>query len=152
MTEIKARRHRAIREMIRAGRYSRQDEVARDLADQGFTVTQATVSRDLDELGAVKLRRDGALAYALPDLDEPGADREQRLAAIVGEWVRSVEEAGNMVVLKTPPGSAHLVGVALDRSATSEVVGSICGDDTIFVATRSDREAAAVAERFREFL
>ncbi len=63
------------------------------------------------------------------------------------DWVRSVEAAGKLVVIKTPPGSAHLVGVALDKSGLPEIVGTICGDDTIFVACRSDVEASALAAK-----
>jgi transcriptional regulator of arginine metabolism len=93
------------------------------------------------------VRRDGRLGYALPDQvrDAPSP----RLAAVLRDWVRSVEPAANLVVLKTPPGSAHLVGVTLDQSALPEIVGTICGDDTIFVAARSAGEAEALAAKFQ---
>jgi transcriptional regulator of arginine metabolism len=68
------------------------------------------------------------------------------------DWVRSVETAANLVVIKTPPGSAHLVGVVLDQSAVPEIVGTICGDDTIFAATRSASDAEVLAGRFAELL
>jgi len=96
-------------------------------------------------LGAVKVRRDGRLAYSLPERDG-GAPRPQ-LAAVVRDWVRSIDVAGNLVVLKTPPGSAHLVGFALDQSPLPDVVGTICGDDTIFVALRDAALAQAFAEQ-----
>jgi transcriptional regulator of arginine metabolism len=71
-----------------------------------------------------------------------------RLAAVFRDWVRSIEPAANLVVIKTPPGSAHLVGVALDNSDLTEIVGTICGDDTIFVACRG-AEAQALAAKLR---
>ena len=68
-----------------------------------------------------------------------------RLADVFRDWVRSVEPAGNLIVIRTPPGSAHLVGVVLDEAAPPEIVGTICGDDTIFVACRSTAEAGALS-------
>src|SRR4051812_1296115 len=134
MTELKERRHRAIADLIRSGALASQDELAERLAALGHVVTQATISRDLEQLGAVKVRRNGQLGYALPEQVRNGAG--PRLAAVFREWVRSIDAAGNMVVIKTPPGSAHLVGVVLDNSEIAEIVGTICGDDTIFVCAR----------------
>jgi transcriptional regulator of arginine metabolism len=134
MTDARDHRLRAISELIRSRAVASQEELAEGLAGLGLSVTQATISRDLDQLGAVKVRRDNRLTYALPEQRAPAAGPE--LAAVVRDWVRSVDVAGNLVVLKTPPGSAHLVGVALDAADLPEVVGTICGDDTIFVAVR----------------
>jgi transcriptional regulator of arginine metabolism len=147
MAELKDRRQRTIADLIRSHALASQEELAERLGSMGFAVTQATISRDLEQLGAVKVRRDGQLGYALPDQvrDAPAP----RLTAVLRDWVRSIEPAANLVVLKTPPGSAHLVGVTLDQSALAEVVGTICGDDTIFVATRSNREADALAAKFQ---
>ena len=147
MTDAKEQRHRAIAELIRSQPLASQDELAEHLAAQGFAVTQATISRDLEQLGAVKVRRDGRLGYALPD-QLPSSPPNQ-LATVLRDWVRSIDVAGNLVVLKTPPGSAHLIGVALDQAALPEVVGNICGDDTIFVAVRDAAEAPQFAERLR---
>jgi len=145
----RARRHRAIAELIRAGPLTSQDELVARLRGQGFAVTQATISRDLDQLGAVKIRRGGAVSYALPDAlgDSDWAGR--RLSGLIAEWARSIEPAGNIVVIKTPPGLAHLIGVALDQAELPDVVGTICGDDTIFIATRSARKAIALATSLR---
>ena len=149
MTDSRSRRHRAIAELIQSGAIASQEALADKLGELGFAVTQATVSRDLEQLGAIKVRRDGAVAYALPEQVAPRDWAGQRLSAIVREWVRSIEPAGNLVVLRTPPGSAHLVGVALDQSELPEVVGTICGDDTIFIALRTAKEANAFAARLR---
>ena len=147
MNDAKERRQRAIADLIRSNVLASQDELGERLGRLGFAATQATISRDLDQLGAVKVRRDGQLSYALPDAPANGAG--PRLSAVLRDWVRSVEAAGNLVVIKTPPGSAHLVGVALDNSDLAEIAGTICGDDTIFVACRKPAEAQALAAKLR---
>ena len=145
MTDTREQRLRTIAELIRAEPLANQEELAERLAALGFSVTQATVSRDLEQLGAVKVRRDNRLTYALPDQRTP-ADGPH-LAAVVRDWVRSVDFAGNLVVLKTPPGSAHLVAVALDGADLPEIVGTISGDDTIFVAVRDTAQAPGFARK-----
>jgi transcriptional regulator of arginine metabolism len=147
MADLKERRQRVIAELIRGQALSSQEELADRLGSLGFAVTQATISRDLDQIGAVKARRNGQLSYSLPDEIRNGA--APRLAAVFREWVRSVEPAGNLVVIKTPPGSAHLIGVALDQSGLPEIAGTICGDDTIFVACRAADEAEALCSNLR---
>ena len=148
MSELKDRRQRAMADLIREHALANQEEVAARLSALGFEVTQATVSRDLDQIGALKVRRNGRITYALPD-QLTGAVTPSRLASVLRDWVRSVDVAATIVVLKTPPGSAHLVGVALDEEGLSEVVGNICGDDTIFVACRSTAEAEATAAKLK---
>jgi transcriptional regulator of arginine metabolism len=145
MTDPRDRRLRAIAELIRSERLSSQDELAERLAGLGFNVTQATISRDLEQLEAVKVRRNGRLAYALPDQFDGVTTAGPRLEAVFRDWVQSVQPAGNLVVIKTPPGSAHLVGVALDRAGLPDVVGTICGDDTLFVALGTAVQAKALA-------
>ena len=148
MSELKERRQKAVADLVRSQSVSSQEELALRLGRLGFEVTQATVSRDLEQLGALKVRRDGRISYALPEqLSTNGA--APRLAPVVRDWVRSVDVAATMVVLRTPPGSAHLVGVALDEAALPEVVGTICGDDTIFAACRSAADAEAIATKLR---
>lgn len=147
MADLKDRRQRAIADLIRGQALSNQEELAERLAALGFAVTQATISRDLEQIGAIKVRRDGQLSYALRD--EVRNRAGPRLAAVFREWVRSIEPAATMVVLKTPPGSAHLIGVALDQSDLPEIAGTICGDDTIFIACRSANEAEALAVKLR---
>ena len=147
MTDARARRQRLIAQLLRSESITSQEELAERLAAEGIVATQATVSRDLEQLGAVKIRRNGATAYALPD--QSGTIAAPRLTTIVRDWVRSVDTAANLVVLKSPPGSAHLVGVAFDQANLVGVVGTISGDDTIFVAARSTEEAERLAERLR---
>jgi len=135
-------RRNAIADLIRTRGVGSQDELAEQLTRLGFTVTQATISRDLEQLGAVKTRRDGRLSYSLPRAAGAGPSR---LASVLRDWVVSVAPAGNLVIIKTPPGSAHLVGVALDEGGLPAIAGTICGDDTIFAATAGADAALSVA-------
>ena len=150
MTGGRARRQKAIAEILRGGTAASQEEVTEKLAGLGFAVTQATVSRDLDQLGAVKVKRGGVLSYALPDQIGDSDWAASRLERILGEWVLSVEAAGNMIVLKTPPGSAHLVGSAIDQARLPEIAGTVSGDDTLLLVVRDDFVVDTVAARFRE--
>ena len=147
MAELKERRQRTIVDLIRSDALSSQEELAERLGSLGYAVTQATISRDLEQLGAVKVRREGRLGYAPPDQvkDAPSG----RLAQVFRDWVRSIDVAGNLAVIKTPPGSAHLVGVVLDEAGFPEIVGTICGDDTIFVACRTPAEGRKLAAKLR---
>ena len=149
MTDARARRQRALADIVRAEPLASQEEVTARLAARGFEVNQATVSRDLDQLGAIKVKRGGVLSYALPDQLGDSDWAADRLHRILVEWMRSVEAAGNLVVLKTPPGSAHLVAHAIDQTGLPEIVGTIAGDDTLFLALRDAAAAEAVAGRFR---
>lgn len=142
VTELKQHRQRALAGLIRSGARASQEELAERLAQLGFTVTQATISRDLEQIGTMRVRRDGRLTYTLSDVPPaPGS----RLNAVMRDWVRSVSAAGNLVVMKTPPGSAHLVGVALDEASLEPIVGTICGDDTIFVACSTAASACELS-------
>ena len=143
MSRATDERRDALAKLIRSSAPASQDEVAEQLAGMGYAVTQATVSRDLEQLGAMKVRRDGRLAYALPEAT--GAPADSRLALVLQDWARSIAVAGNLVVIKTPPGSGHLIGVALDEAELAGIVGTICGDDTIFVATPGASEASRVS-------
>ena len=149
MTDARARRQKIIADLIRNQPVASQEDVTAKLAAKGYAVTQATVSRDLDQLGAVKVKRGGVLSYALPDQLGDSDWAAARLQRIVAEWVRSVEAAGTLIVLRTPPGSAHLVALAIDQARLPEIAGTIAGDDTLFLATRDPGTAASVADRFQ---
>lgn len=135
-----------------------QAELADLLAADGFVVTQTTLSRDLEELGATKVRTADGQAYTVPPegMPRPGtADEVQaRLARLVEELVVSVEATGDLVVLRTPPGGAHLLGSALDRAGLPEVAGTLAGDDTVLLVVRTfagDVSPAATALAARLF-
>lgn len=127
----KAGRQARIADWLRAGTVQSQEEVVARLGDEGMAVTQATVSRDFDELGAVRVKGAGGVRYRLPETPDVVARRLDRLLA---DWVLAMVPAGPLLVLRTPPGSANLVASALDGAQLAEVAGTIAGDDTIFVA------------------
>ena len=149
MTDIRIKRQKAIADMIREEPIASQEEVGARLAGLGFAATQATVSRDLDQLGAIKVKRGGVLSYVLPDQMADSDWAAQRLERIFKEWVQSIEAAGNLVVVKTPPGSAHLVCLAIDQARLPEVAGTVSGDDTLFLAIRDGVSVGAVAAQLR---
>ncbi len=143
----KPQRLRRVADLIRREPVVSQEDLANRLASAGLRVTQATVSRDLAELGAVKVRRDGMLCYALPGEADPATLPEARVRRLLSEWVERVEAAGPMVVLRTPPGSAHLVASALDHAGWIEIAGTVSGDDTIFIVVRDGHTSADVADK-----
>ncbi|HVL79335.1 MAG TPA: arginine repressor [Sphingomicrobium sp.] len=150
--ESRLKRQRAIVEILREGPVRSQDDIAARLIAIGHSVTQATVSRDLEQIGAVKVKRGGNLGYALPDQLGARDWAASRLERIFGEWVQSVETAGNLIVVRTPPGSAHVVCLAIDQAKLPEVVGTIAGDDTLFIAVRSDVAPEPLGERLRAMI
>jgi transcriptional regulator of arginine metabolism len=150
----KAARHARIIAVLAGQQVRSQAELAARLDEAGVHVTQATLSRDLDELGAVKLRTpDGGLPiYVVPEDGSPltsrGADDAppQRLARLIGELLTSAEASANLVVLRTPPGAAHFLASALDRASLAEILGTIAGDDTILVVARDPAGGRALAD------
>jgi transcriptional regulator of arginine metabolism len=140
-------RLRRVAELIRREPVVSQEDLAGRLAAAGLRVTQATVSRDLAELGAVKVRRDGVLCYALPGDTEAATLPEARVRRLLSEWIERVEAAGPMVVLRTPPGSAHLVASALDHAGWPEIAGTVAGDDTIVIVVRDGHGPASLADK-----
>lgn len=145
MEYSKAQRQRAVVEIVRSHNVSSQEEIVEQLAKRGFSVTQATVSRDLQQIGALKIRRFGRIHYSLPDQAVSAAP--QKMESVLRQWVSAIDLALNIIVMRTPPGSAHIVGVTLDSQKLPGVVGTICGDDTIFIACRSAEEANHLRQR-----
>ena len=138
---MKQLRQRAIRDLVDQRPVRTQQELAAALRERGFRTTQATVSRDVAELGLVKASRDGAQVYALPPrLIEAEVSGEDRLRRLLRDLPAEIREAGLLLIVQTLPGSAHAIAAALDRARWPEVVGSIAGDDTVFIAL-SDRAA-----------
>jgi transcriptional regulator of arginine metabolism len=152
VTDTRERRLRSLADLLRGGEVASQEDATARLAALGFPVTQATVSRDLDQLGAVKVKTGGALRYALPD-QLAGRDWEAgRLARILREWAVSIEAAGQLIVIRTPPGSAHLVASAIDHGGLIEIAGTIAGDDTLFLAVRDGHPIPALLKRFQRMM
>ncbi|MEU4338770.1 arginine repressor [Micromonospora lupini] len=148
----RAARHARIVELIRDRQVRSQTELADLLAADGVVVTQATLSRDLEELGAVKVRGgDGPAVYLIPeDGQRPLRDAEAapaRLVRLLRELLNGVDSSGNIAVLRTPPGAAQYLASALDRAGLPEIVGTIAGDDTILVVAREAVGGAALGDK-----
>ncbi len=143
---MKARRQTAILELVDREPLHSQEQLRRRLRPRGFAATQATISRDIKELGLVKRSGDGA--YQRPGIDT--TNPETALAALeraAGEFLRRVERVQQLVVIRTGVGQAQPLAIAIDRAQLPEAVGTIGGDDTILVIARDPRRAAALAKR-----
>lgn len=147
----KPQRQHLMARLIEAHTVHNQMELVELLATEGVAATQATVSRDLEDLGAVKVRVPGGeSAYAIPELPTAQVAPEDHLRRVFGEWVVEVAQSLNLVVLRTPPGSAHVVGSALDRAGLPGVVGNVAGDDTLIVVASEQVGGPALARRLTD--
>jgi transcriptional regulator of arginine metabolism len=142
---MKAQRQAAILELVGRERIPSQEQLRQRLLERGFDVTQATLSRDIKDLGLVK--RSGDLGYQRPSDEGVRATSEATLRRTAREFLRSCEVVQNLVLLKTDPGRAQILAVDLDRAALPEVAGTIGGDDTILVVTREAEQARRLAQR-----
>ena len=145
---MKAKRRRDLIKILHEGHASSQQEIVDELRAAGHDVTQATVSRDLQDVGATKVRLNGHFVYRLPDeLPRGGGDLVTRnLIATLDEFAVAIRPAGSLVIVITAPGHASAVARAIDLAGLDDVAGTIAGDDTIFVATNGDQNAQALAE------
>jgi transcriptional regulator of arginine metabolism len=152
----KTARHSKIITLLEQREVRSQNELAEFLADDGVQVTQGTLSRDLVEIGALRVRSSGGhLVYAVPG---EGGDRtphvgefasfEARLARLCGEVLVSAEASANLVVVRTPPGAAQYFASAVDRVGWESILGTIAGDDTVLLITRSPTGGSAIAQQF----
>ncbi|HSU70492.1 MAG TPA: arginine repressor [Micrococcaceae bacterium] len=160
MPATKTARQARIRALLTSRPVRSQAELAALLADDGLNVGQATLSRDLVELRAVRVRGDdGGLVYAVP---QEGGDRtphsavpqellDTRLTRLCAELLVTAESSGNIVVLRTPPGAANFLALAIDHSVMPSILGTIAGDDTVLLVTRDPQGGADTAARFLQF-
>ncbi|MCU1369085.1 MAG: transcriptional regulator, ArgR family [Ilumatobacteraceae bacterium] len=147
----KNQRQHLVAKLLSQHAVASQEQLVALLGTEGVTATQATVSRDLDDLGAIKVRAGaGETVYAIPELPKDQRAPEDHLRRTLGDWVVEVASSGNLVVLRTPPGTANVVGSALDRSGMPEVIGTVAGDDTLFVVVAEGLTGAQVAGQLRE--
>lgn len=143
------RQHRIVR-MLERVQVTNQSQLVELLADDGVTVNQATVSRDLEELGAIKVRVPGGeTVYAIPELPTQQVSPEDHLRRVLGDWVVEADRSGDLIILRTPPGSAHVVASAIDRSGLTDVLGTVAGDDTLLVVA-TERKGRQVELRLAD--
>lgn len=141
MSTVVARRSKAIA-LVKSGRIASQSDLVKELKKAGFPVTQATASRDLEEIGAVR----GRGGYTIADSDDGSMARSMPLP---GDLILSVESSGNLAVVRTPPGGAQFLASSLDHSGLNSIIGTIAGDDTVLVVSR---KASGGAELAKELL
>jgi transcriptional regulator of arginine metabolism len=147
----KTQRQHRIAQLLASTPVTSQADLVGLLRDDGISATQATVSRDLVELGAVKVRtQDGRRTLALPGAATSSPGTLEHLRRVLSEWVVDVASSGPVVVVKTPPGCAHVVASALDRGLLPATLGTVAGDDTIMVVVDARVGGEAVAAQVRE--
>ena len=147
MRLAKTQRQHRIARLLESHAVTSQGQLVELLAHDGVVATQATVSRDLEELGAIKVRMAGAdPIYAVPEFEDRVAP-EEHLKRVFGDWVVEVAHSANLVVVRTPPGSAHVVASAVDRAGLTDIIGTVAGDDTILVVAAERAGGAKVARR-----
>ncbi|KAB1502582.1 arginine repressor [Corynebacterium sp. 320] len=136
-----------IGKIIGSEKVSSQRKLLSILEERGIEVTQATLSRDLVDLGAKKVRSNGDIYYTLTD--ELRVDGPDKLRRVLGELLVDYDHSGNIAVLRTPPGAAQYLASILDRSGVSKVVATIAGDDTVFVLAREPMNGQELGEYFQ---
>ena len=145
---MKKERQTRILELIRTHKFETQDDVLAKLLEEGYKVTQATISRDLRELQLVKsLNQNGTYTYA--QSFEATKASMPSFSAVLTDSVKTVNYAGNMIVIKTYPGMAQAVATCVDGIETGEILGCVAGDDTILIVSRNETSACEIAEYFR---
>ena len=147
----KTQRQQLVARLIGQHGVTNQGQLVDLLAGEGISATQATVSRDLDDLGAVKVRVPGGdSVYAIPEYEPARLAPSDQLRRVLGEWVAEVRSSGTLVVVRTPPGCAHVVGSALDRSGMSGLIGTVAGDDTVLCIAAEELGGVGLDDRLRE--
>jgi transcriptional regulator of arginine metabolism len=145
---IKRLRQQQIRDLIATRTIRTQHELAAALRERGYRATQATISRDVSEMGLIKQTKNGERGYAIPPrVEQLETSGEERLAMVLRDLPVDIRPAGLLIVVKAVPGSAHAIAAALDRTGWPEVAGSIAGDDTVFIAATDRRAAERVRRR-----
>ena len=147
----KSQRQHLLAKILEEQAVSSQAKLVELLKAEGVDVTQATLSRDLEELGAVKVRVPvGDRVYAVPDNPTERVLPVDYLRRVLGEWLVEVSVSDNIVVLRTPPGSAHVVASAVDRASLPEIIGTVAGDDTVILVAASDTTGEKVSEKLKD--
>ncbi len=147
----KVQRQQSISKLVMKHAVTNQPQLVDLLAAEGIAATQATVSRDLEDLGAVKVRVPGGeTVYAIPEFEPARLAPEDQLRRVLGEWVAEVKRSGNLVILRTPPGCAHVVASALDRSGMDGLLGTVAGDDTLLCVAEESMGGEVLAARLRD--
>lgn len=143
----KNQRQYRIGKILQSQPVTSQSHLVEVLSEEGIVATQATVSRDLDELGAIKVRSFGGQSvYAIPELPKDQSSTEEHLRRVLSDWVVEISSSSVFVILRTPPGCAHVVASALDRSRFDGLLGTVAGDDTVLALASEKPGGKVLAE------
>jgi len=140
--DTKIARQQKIKEIIAKIRITSQQQLLQELSRNSLNITQATLSRDLDEIGIVKELNDGEVRYQLPD-----TTTDPEIKNIAAGLITGIDHSANIVVVRTPPGGAQFFASSVDKSQIDEIIGTIAGDDTVLIVTKSPNGSAAVADQ-----
>jgi transcriptional regulator of arginine metabolism len=147
----KVRRQQTILRLLAQHAVTNQPQLVQLLAAEGITATQATVSRDLEDLGTIKVRvPGGATVYGVPEFEPDRIAPQDQLRRVLGEWVADVAYSDNLVVLRTPPGCAHVVASALDRGGLEGLLGTVAGDDTLLCVASMEVGGLALSHQLSD--
>jgi transcriptional regulator of arginine metabolism len=147
---VKAQRQRALVELIRREPLGSQEQIRDRLGEIGFTATQSTISRDLEELGLVRVHANGGMRYAeLAEGNGSNGHHTPALDSLLREFALDVVAAQNIVLIKTPPGTANALAQGLDQSDLDGLLGTVAGDDTILAVAKSDRAAKGIVTKLK---
>lgn len=147
---VKNQRQRILQQIISQQAVTSQTQLVELMSAAGISTTQATMSRDMKDLGVVKVRvAGGESVFAIPEIETSRVAPLEQLRRVMGEWVADVQHSGPMVVVRTPPGCAHVVASALDRSGMDGLIGTVAGDDTIFCIAQEKLGGKALAVQLR---
>lgn len=148
---MKLRRHLKIRELISTEEIETQEELVAALHKAGFKATQATVSRDIKEMKLIKVPlNSGRYKYSMPEVQT--VNPEQKLKRSLADHFVNIDNTDNLIVMKCQPGTANAVGALIDQSKWSEILGTICGDDTILMICRTKKQSEEVTNRLLEMI
>lgn len=148
---MKTRRHFAIREILQSERISTQEELCEELRNRGYDVTQATVSRDMKELSLVKIPDGSGYRYALPE-NQSRKPSNVRMRRVFQDSVIGYNHSENIIVIKTVPGAAQSIASLIDSLDNPLILGTVAGDDTIFMVIKNKEAIVEVLQLFRELL
>jgi transcriptional regulator of arginine metabolism len=149
--EMKSRRHFAIRQIISSERISTQEELCQALKDRGYDITQATVSRDIKELSLVKIPDGTGYSYAWPETQNPKSSN-LRMKRVFQDSIVSYDYSENIIVIKTLPGAAQSIASLIDSLANPHILGTVAGDDTIFLVVKNKNALLQVMDYFRKLV
>ena len=145
-------RRKYITEVIKNNVVTRQEELKEILIKEGYNVTQATVSRDIKELGLIKEKVNGVSKYVVPKVNHAHEVSDEKVLTLLKTFIISVESARNLIVVKTLVGNGSACGMAIDKLKIDGVVGSIAGDDTLLIVAHDDENAKLVADYIKELV